>query len=86
MPAIRGDLRFHPAAAERVARTEHGGARIGAVGDHDTLVEDARNGREEDEQPCAQQHCDLRRERIVVAEADLVRRRRVVLVHDRHGA
>ena len=37
---------------------------------------------EEHEQPRAEQHGDLGGERVVVAEGDLVRRGRVVLVHD----
>ena len=42
--------------------------------------------REQDEQPRAEQHGDLRGERVVVAEADLVGRGRVVLVQDRDRA
>ena len=40
---------------------------------------------EQHEQPRAHEHRHLRGERVVVAEADLVGRRRVVLVHDRHA-
>ena len=41
---------------------------------------------EQHEQARAHEHRDLRGERVVVAEADLVGRRRVVLVHDGHRA
>ena len=39
---------------------------------------------QEDEQPGADEDCDVGGERVVVAEGDLVGRRRVVLVDDRH--
>ena len=42
--------------------------------------------RQQHEQARAQQHGDLGGERVVVAERDLVRGGRVVLVHDRHDA
>ena len=59
---------------------ELGARRPGAAGVH------AVDLGEEDEQPRAHEDRDLRRERVVVAEGDLVGRRRVVLVHDRDGA
>ena len=42
--------------------------------------------RQQHEQPRADEDGHLRGERVVVAEGDLVRRGRVVLVHDRHGS
>ena len=47
---------------------------------------DALDLGQQHEQPGADEDRDLRRERVVVAERDLVGRRRVVLVHDRHDA
>jgi len=44
---------------------------------------DALDLGQEHEQPRSDEHCELRRERVVVAEGDLVRRGRIVLVHDR---
>ena len=47
---------------------------------------DALDLGQQHEQPRAEQHGDLRGERVVVAEGDLVGGGRVVLVHDRHDA
>jgi hypothetical protein len=46
----------------------------------------ACDGREQQQHPRPDEHGHLRSERVVVAEADLVGRRRVVLVDHRHGA
>ena len=79
-----GDLALHAAAPERAAGPEHRRARRGSVLDQHALAQHAGHRRQQNEQPRAHEHGDLRRERVVVAEADLVGRRRVVLVHDRH--
>ena len=47
---------------------------------------DALDLGQQHEQPRPQQNGDLRGQRVVVAEGDLVGRGRVVLVHDRHHA
>ena len=87
-----GDLALHPAAAQRAARTER------RVGDGVAARERLRSGlggmravdavrlRQQHEQPRTEQHRHLRRERVVVAEGDLVGRRRVVLVDHRDHA
>ena len=74
------------AVAERgVARLLPLGEQLGARRSGRAGV-DAVDLGEQDEQPRAQQHRDLRGERVVVAERDLVGGRGVVLVHDRDGA
>ena len=97
MPAaarhLRGEhLAPHAAAPELGADPDLGlagelalGDQLGARGAGRARV-DALDLGEEDEQPRPDEHRDLRRERVVVAERDLVGRRRVVLVHDGHRA
>ncbi len=67
-------------SADVAVRHELGAWRPGAAGVH------AVDLGQEDEQPRADEDRDLRRERVVVAEGDLVGRRRVVLVHDGDGS
>ena len=91
---LGGDhLAAHPALAERRGAAEHARSRAPrAVRDQlrarraGSPREDALDLREEDEQSGAGEDGHLRGERVVVPERDLVRRRRVVLVHDRHRA
>ena len=90
---LRGDdLAAHPAAPERGADADLGLEGELALGDQ---LRAGRSGRprvdafhlgQENEQPRPHEHGDLGRERVVVAERDLVGRRRVVLVHDGHRA
>ena len=68
------------------SRAEVDAARGRAVLDEHALAQHAGHRGEQHEQPRVHEHGDLRGERVVVAEADLVGRRRVVLVHDRHAA
>src|SRR6266498_1390294 len=82
----RSDLALHPASSERVAWAERDLTRRRAVLDQHPFPQDPCDRREEHEHPRPDQHGHLRGERVVVAEADLVGRRRVVLVDDRHGA
>jgi len=88
-----GDLAGHPPATQRASLAQHrlcGGASVN---------EQLRTARfrgmrcidpihlgQQDEKSRVRQDCDLRRERIVVSERDLVSRRRVVLVHDGNNA
>ena len=83
----------HPAAAERGARrrarrapTSAPSAIGSAPGVPGRARVDAVDLGQQHEQRGAGQHGDDRGERVVVAERDLVGRRRVVLVHDRHRA
>jgi len=86
------DLACHSPAPERTPFTEHRAGRIGAVS-HQLRTRDGRMRRidpvdlgQKDQQPRPRQNGDLGRECVVVAERDLVRRRRVVLVHDGNDA
>jgi len=86
------DLARHSAAAQLARRADHHVVRRFAVGQQlrsrgrGMLGVDAVHLCQQDEEARARQHGDLGRERIVVAEGDLVRGRGVVLVHDRHDA
>ena len=87
-----GDLALHPAAPERGGLAEHGAVDRGPVADRlgarlaRRAREDALRLGQQHEQARAGEDRDLGRERVVVAERDLVGRGRVVLVHDGHGA
>ena len=94
-PGRRGELgglhlALHPAAALRRAGAEGSRAGIRPLADQrrlggaGRLRVDALDRGQQHEQPRTAEHRDLGGERVVVAEADLVRRRRVVLVHDRN--
>ena len=73
--------------AERGLRRRAPSAISSAPGVPGRARVDAVDLRQQDEQPArASEHGDLRGERVVVAERDLVGGGRVVLVHDRDGA
>jgi len=82
------DLARHATAAERASSTESRGLGGGAVDEQLRIRGSGMRGidpvhlGQEDEQPRACQDRDLCGQRVVVAECDLVRRSRVVLVHD----
>jgi len=85
-----GDLARHSATTQVARRADHRFVRRFAVGQQlrprgrGMLAVDAVHLCQQDQETRARQHGDLGRERIVVAEGDLVRGRGVVLVHDRH--
>jgi len=86
------DLARHSAAAERASSTESRAIGGGTVGEQLRIRAsgmrciDAVHLGQEDKQSRARQDRDLRGQRVVVAERDLVRRGRVVLVHDGNDA
>ena len=86
------DLAAHSALAGRGRVAQDGRVGRGALRDQlrsrrpGSLRVDAFDLRQEDQQPRLHEHRDLRGERVVVAEGDLVGRGRVVLVHDRDRA
>ena len=75
VPRAEPDVRRERAVVEQLRPRRSRSARVDAV-----------DLGEQHEQPGVRQDGDLRRQRVVVAEGDLVGRRRVVLVHDRHRA
>jgi len=81
------NLALHATLAGGAARAEHRRPRGRSLCDHRLVrTEHSLDGREEHEQLRAHEDPNLRRERVVVAEGDLVGRRSVVLVHDGHDA
>ena len=91
-PSARPHLAAHAAPAERRADADLRLERELTLGDQ-LRARRARCARvhpfdlgQEHEHPRPDEHRDLRRERVVVAEGDLVGRGRVVLVHDRYRA
>src|SRR5712691_957374 len=86
-----GHLAADPASSDLGRSPEDGGTGVRAVRDQlrprvaGRMREDALDARQKDEQPRAHEDRGLRGQRVVVAESDLVRGSRVVLVHDRDG-
>ena len=92
-----GDLAAHPTGAEcgrpdpdpvAVELCEVGDLldQLGVLGPARVGGVEPLDVGQQDQQPRLEQHRHLSREEVVVAERDLVGRRRVVFVHDRHDA
>jgi hypothetical protein len=82
----------HPTFAERRSRSQLDGSRRRALrnelrtGVTGSTREHTAGVRQQHEQTGADEHGDLSRQRVVVAKGDLIGRRRIVLVHNRHRA